>query len=71
MPVVMPIVRIQMPVGPIPIAVAVDVAVSGAAAIGARDHVLAPDQLCQANDSLGDQFGMLDDDGSMCDAAGD
>src|SRR6516164_11517587 len=43
----------------------------GKAAIGARDHVLASDQLRQANDALGDQFGMFDDDGRVSDTAWD
>src|SRR6516162_1172140 len=40
------------------------------AAIGARDHVLATDQLRKAQEPLGDELGMLDDIAGVSDDAG-
>src|SRR5215471_19102708 len=40
------------------------------AAIGARDHVLATDQLGKAQEPLGDELGMLDDIAGVGDDAG-
>jgi hypothetical protein len=39
-------------------------------AVGAGDHVLAPDQTGKPRDALGDQLGMLDDVGGVADHAG-
>ena len=40
------------------------------AAIGAGQHVLAPDELRIAHEALGDEIGMLDEIGAMADDAG-
>src|ERR1700704_2478073 len=37
------------------------------AAVAAGDHAFASDDFCQAQDALGRELGMLDDDGSMGD----
>src|SRR6266849_7544868 len=41
------------------------------AAVGARHHVLAPQEIGEAQDALGDKLGVLDHIGDVADHAGD